>query len=440
MNTTRLLAALLAVSLAGHAVFLLHASRSNPSSSAVNPSLKKSASATTRSPFGRGDYSSQTAVELSRALSAGTLADFRELLEAAGVEPKLRRELLQVALQHRYQSRYQALDLDFHERMLREWWRNPTTDDDLPPAEIRRRQEESLALSKSFNAELASLVGDPAELLDGSDDIWLARRFSGLPPEKAKALRRIELDYQELEHEIHARAGSFLLPSDQEKLRLLKEEQERDIDALLTPKDRVEWELRASSTAHTARDYATRYKASEEEYRRIFALQKTFDEAFEFDPFTPATGSQVDWNARAEAQKALDDGIRAIVGDERYLAAQREHDQDFTLARAAVERLGLPPEIAERLGALRSPAAAESRRIAADPKLNPEEKKASLARLAADSRAELERSLGPEAAAVYLERGGMGWLKTLESGSAVDHADSADPDTGTPAPPLISID
>jgi hypothetical protein len=364
---------------------------------------------------------------LSRSLSAANLAEFRALLEAAGVAPSLRRELLQVALSHHYAERFRENMLPYGELMRREWWRDPAMEDYHPAGiSAKRRQEDSLALSKQFNADLSELLGEDLLALDLEDpnNGWIARRFSGLPKEKAAALHRIERDYQELEQEVHARSGNFSLPADEEKLRLLKEEREQDIAALLTPEERAEWDLRASPTADRARSHSTRYRATEEEYRRIYALQKTFDETF--DNESSDGSGDPDWKARQEAEKALQAGIRAIVGEERHAEALRRQSSDYSLAEAAVERLALPANTPDLVYSLREPTADASRRISADPKLTPEEKKAALARLAAETRAKLEATLGKEASATYLQRGGMGWLSSLDQGVPVQF----DPESG----------
>jgi hypothetical protein len=427
---TRLVAslvALLALSLAGNIVLLFRAG----TASAVRRDEIMSATTTARD-ADVDSSSPEAAAALSRAFAADDLRAFRSLLEAAGVEPRLRRQLLQVALSHRYEARFRDTVFPYGELMRRDWWRDPVMEEYHPAGlAAKRREEESLALAKRFHAELAELLGEDLQRLDleDPDNGWLARRFSGLPKDKAEALHRIERDYQELTQEIQARAGAFLLPSDTEKLRLLKEEQERDIAALLSPEERAEWELRASPTADRARHHATRYRATEEEYRRIYALQKTFDDAFDFDPFTHEERPELDWRDRHEAEKSLHAAIRAIVGDERHAEALRRQSLDFTLATAAASRLGLPADTAERLYALRHPAATRSQQIAQDPSLTPAEKNAALARLAADTRDQLRGTLGDEAASAYLERGGMGWLRSLDQGVPIQF----DPDNGSHA-------
>lgn len=426
------LAVLLVVSVVGNVVLLLRSQRSAPP--APGPARSAPATPAAREAAPVAAPSPEAAAALSRAFAADDLRDFRALLEAAGLEPALRRKLLQLALTHRYEARFRDAAFPYGELMRREWWRDPAMEEYHPGGlAAKRREEESLALSKQFNAELAELLGEDLQSLDleDPDNGWLARRFSGLPKDKAAALHRIERDYQELTQEIHARAGAFLLPSDEEKLRLLKQEQESDIADLLTPEERAEWELRASPTADRARNHATRYRATEEEYRRIYALQKTFDEAFAFDPFAPAGDRpEQDWRARMEAEKTLQAAIRAIVGDQRHAEALRRQSADFTLAEAAATRLGLPADTADRLYSLRQPVAARSQHIARDPNLAPAEKNAALARLAADTRDQLRRTLGAEAADAYLERGGMGWLRSLDQGVPVQF----DPDNDSYGP------
>jgi hypothetical protein len=258
---------------------------------------------------------------------------------------------------------------------------------------------------------------DP-DAFDPGRQTWIARQYGNLPREKAEALYRIGRDYDALENELRNEIGPFELPEDQEKLRLLETERERDIAALLTPEERAAWDLRNSETASQLRYRMTQLDASEDEYRRIYALQKAFDAEFAPDKASPGPEGAADdfWHRREAAEAELEAQIRALVGEERYAAAALENDSDYTTARTAAERLGLPPDAATRIVALREPAAAESSRIASDPSLSPEQKNAALARIAADIRAQVVRTLGPAAAEAYFKRGAMNWLEGLEHG------------------------
>jgi hypothetical protein len=372
------------------------------------------------SPAGPAQFASHDGLAASSALSSG-LAEgdpraLRDLLDAAGVDPKLRRQLVLTMLMHRYEARFRSLyQPEGPDPAV--WWRDPDPEPFRMGAAQVERMEAGRRLQEELQAEAALLLGERTDSLDLAENPWFARQYAGLPSEKAEALHRLQLDYQELEQQIRMEAGSFELPADQEKLRLLREEREKDLNALLSPEERAAWELRASPTADRTRSLATRYRASEDEYHRIFALQQAFDAEFERDEFTSLPNDGSSWARRETARKRLELELRAIVGEERYLAAQRESDSDFVLARAAADRLGLPPAVATEVHGLRAPVAAESGRIASDARLNPNEKRAALAQLAVDTRERVAQALGAEAADAFFRRGGMSWLETVERGS-----------------------
>lgn len=444
MNRPRLLAALLGASLLGNIVLLVRPGGPAPSSAEA----AKPPAAPSENPAGTstGAPPLPSAQELGAALSTADPAAFRDMLEAAGVDPKLRESLLHTLLQHRYADRFRAVFPDAMEAARAEWWRSPDYRDWSSPAQVER-QRAARRLQQEFGAELARLTGEDPRALDLEENPWLARQYDGLPRAKAEALHRLLGDYQEMEQDIHSESAGFTLPSDEEKLRLLNAERERDIAALLTPEERAAWDLRASPTADRARGLATQYRATEEEYRRLYALQRAFDERF--DPGrNPHEDAPVDWESQRDAQRELESRIRTLVGDERYLAARRENDPDYAQARAAAERIGLPADTAAAVYSLREPVAEASGRIAADAALSPAQKREALARLAADTRAQVSRALGPTAAGLYFKRGGMRWLEELGRGSRLELDEDGDtrlsaiagvePD---PAPaPIIRLD
>ncbi len=438
MSTTRLLAALLAVSLAGHAAWLLREHRGGAA-----PATARTGHAAAPGP--PSDPGTAPARESSAAL-APDLDDperFHRRLVEAGVAPKLRRELIRLVLQHRREPRFRALyPENGYEAATGTWWRE-NDGSRLTPAEQLARQRAFRDLEREVQAELARITGEDGRAIELAEDPWLARQFGGLPPEKAAALHRLQTDYQEMEQDIYLEAQNFQLPADVERLRLLREERERDIDALLTPEERARWELRASPTAERARHLATRFQASEEEYRALFALQQAFDAEFESDDGL-SEPTRLDWQRHRAAQSELDAAVRALVGEERFLAANRETDHHYQLARFAAARLGLPPETAERIHDLRAPAAAESQRIVRDAALGETQKREALARLVVSARAAIERELGPEGAKVFADRGGLAWLGPLSHGVAVQidnegHVRPYEGPTGSVASPAPTV-
>ncbi len=415
---TRLLAPLLAVSLLGNVALFVFAARSRPPASASAPA--STATTPSAAPGRSGPAKTNAApaaspeavAALSRALAAPTLDEFRDLIDAAGVTPKLRRELLRLLLQDRQSERAHAIYTDKAEIAQTPWWRDPDYRALNAPALQRERQRAGRELQREFDAELTRLLGIDTAELDFEDNPWLARQVAGLPADKARALHKIQQDYNELEWQISADAGDFQLPSDREKLELLRLERERDIAALLTPEERAAWELRTSPAADYARSLATRYHASEEEYMRLYELIKNRETQENLDPGQ-------DWRRYQSLNDEHLRKVREIIGDERFRAGQREADPDFSLARSAADRLGLPESTAADLYARRESTAIESQKIVKDSSLTPQEKREALARLATQARDHVERVLGAEAAQAYFEQRSMGWLDQLTSGSAV---------------------
>ncbi len=413
MNPTRPLAALLALSLAGHAAWLLRERRLRADAApapASSPGSPAAMSATVAPP----------ANDIAAALAPGLEdpeAFYRRLAEA-GVGRKLRRELLHLVLQYRNEARLRAIYPEANDGSDGgAWWRTPDWNR-LKSGELQARQKAVRELQAEIQTELARITGEDHRVVEVTDNPWLARQYAGLPPAKAAALHRLQNDYLEMEQDFLAETQNFQLPADRERLRLLRAERERDIAALLTPEERAAWELRASPTADRARGLATLYRATEEEYRELYSLQKAFDADFPFDDGL-SEPTRLDWQRHNAAEGELDSAIRALVGEERFLAAKRETDHHYQLARFAADRLGLPPETAERIHDLRTPAAAESQRIVRDPALGETQKREALARLVDSTRAAVERELGPEGAKVFADRGGLAWLGPLSQGVAV---------------------
>jgi hypothetical protein len=121
-------------------------------------------------------------------------------------------------------------------------------------------------------------------------------------------------------------AGSVQLASDCEKLALLKAERERDIASLLTPAEFAEYEMRTSNSAALLRARYGDAISSEEDFRKLYALPKGFDEKY------PAPSGRITPESvqeRVQARRQLPAAQRSAVGEETYAAMQRAADLDL---------------------------------------------------------------------------------------------------------------
>ena len=395
MKPTTLL--LIASLLANVALVTLVATRSAAPSATPGPNPTK--------PERPSAGSARTDDALRAALISGTQKD----LEAAGLSPELAREL---SLGRSFSRVVARLRTEKAAQSDGRWWRSGGNQSQSREGQLLRQRELSDALAAAF--------GDDAGLFVslGSTD-----KNSFLPPAKREALRRITQDYDEMMAKFSA--GGVQLASDKEKLKLLRAERERDIAALLSPEELLAFEMRTSPTAATVKSRYGEGIQTEDDYRKIYALQKAFDEKSPLEALsgriTPET-----MRARAEAQKQLQDDIRAALGESAYAGLRRATDPDLRTVDSLVARLNLPPATTDQVALARESFAAASQRISADTAVPLAQRRAQIQELGTRARSEIQKTLGTEAAEAYAQR--SPWMGMLQNGLAY----STTPRPGSP--------
>jgi hypothetical protein len=355
--------------------------------------------------------------DLVAALNADDPAVLRDILREAGFSDDMVRSLVQMRIWKRYETRYKALQPK--PDPSKPWWKDDSRQNGWFGNMSKAQRAEMRQIQKDQRAEMERVLG-PNKNNNGWGG-WQDPRMSFLSSEKRQQLQQVQQDYQELMSDVQQDMQGFTLPSDREKLRYLQEEQKHDIEALMTPEERQAYDLRMSSTAQQLRWQMTKFDATEEEYLKIFPLQKTFDDKYNTnDPY----GGYVErdqgfWKARQEADKQLKEQIKSVIGDERYNDYLRSQDNDYQQLQAATRRLELPADTPSRVYALRDEVAAGAKQIADNANLSDEQKKASFAALAANTRAQVTSALGTEAAEAYFKNNGMRWLNEIEKGNVV---------------------
>ena len=363
-----------------------------------------------------------SAAALRAALASGDAA----ALQAAGLAPDLAREVaLSRSLSRVFEKIHAAqgaTSADGH------WWRSQN------PGGLSREQQ--LLLRREFTAALTASFGDDLGLFSSAAD---AGKFNFLSPAKRAALRNITEDYDEMMAKFGA--NDLQLASDKEKLKLLRAERDRDIAALLTPAELADYELRTSPSAATVRSRYGAALASEDDFKKIYALQKAFDEKF---PAVALSGNipPETLRGRADAQRQLQDDIRSALGDDRYAALRRANDTELRTLDSLVSRLGLPADTTDRVATARETYAAESQRINADPALALPDRRAQLQALGTKARTELASTLGTEVADAFAPR--AAWIGLLQNGlafstSAVANTPGSLSLSGGPAPSVFPI-
>jgi hypothetical protein len=382
---------LFTVSVAANLGLLVWGLRSKPPAPPASPAPAM------KSPASAGD----AAAALRAALVSGDTA----ALAAAGVPPDAIRAFTIGRAFDVYQGRMRALRPVKDDR----YWRTPVVDF----AQARERRLAESKAEQDFSEAVRTTYGENYESLFNGGNQALA----ALPPEKRERMRQIERDYAEMEQLINADKGSGIqLPSDRDRLKLLSEEKERDIAALLTPAERELIALRdpnSWSTAGTVRWLFGDVLKTEEEYKRVFALQKAFDERF---PYEDGPQEPAQREPRLAAERKLMEDMRVALGPERWAEAERASDPDASIVDQLTRRLNLDPKVTDTVLALRTRYADESIRINSNLALSFDERSAQIKALAATAEADITATLGPGGGAAFMQN--TSWVRWMRNGQA----------------------
>lgn len=215
----------------------------------------------------------------------------------------------------------EALDIRLGAKRERDYWEG------IPRAESRQAVQEGWRLVREMTELIydSSLAGDPGPL----------------PPEKMAAIRQVAGDYAFMHRQFDPLGVGISLPEDYEVREKLLAEQRRDIEALLTPDELLEYEMRFSRSANRVRSSFSDIELTEEEFRALVRLQQEHDKAEPiFNPYPDDETGQ----RRMEASERLQLELQALLDEERYQQYRRNCRGEYQELLRLGDRLNLPYE------------------------------------------------------------------------------------------------
>jgi hypothetical protein len=204
----------------------------------------------------------------------------------------------------------------------------------------------------------------------------------------------------------------MLLDEDQEQLRQIEKQREAELAQVLSPEELEEYQLRNSSTANSMRAQMTGFQPSEEEFRRIFRIQKVFDNEFAsaFD-VTDDTQAEVKARAQQEAQNALNDEVKKILGDKRFTEYQRAQDPDYRTLVQVADRFELSRDVANRVYGMKQEAERQKVALESNANLSDDQRRSALAAIARETQRSVAEAMGNVFKSYYKSAGG--WIQNL---------------------------
>ena len=178
-------------------------------------------------------------------------------------------------------------------------------------------------------------------------------------------------------------------------MRQVREQREAALRSLLTPAEREQYDLWMSPTAEALRHDFYGMEASEEEFQAVYALRRTFDEAWPADSIDTQDPKATEaWGA---ALLQLEDRVKEALGEERFSMYQRGQDGRFHDLNVTASRFSLPREKAAEAYEYLRISAAEKSRVLENGALTPEQQSEVAGKIDAETQRALQELLGPGA-------------------------------------------
>jgi hypothetical protein len=267
-------------------------------------------------------------------------------------------------------------------------------------------------LGSDVEGEYRRSIGD-AELLQEE----LSLGF--LPEAKRAQVNEIIERYKTLEQEIQQRtSGGALSMKDRTELKRVRDQRQAELAQLLTPQELEEYELRNSSSASALRNRFASVPLTEDQFRQIFRMQKSFDDEFG----SPGAGfSKLDrggMEKRMTAQRQLDEGVKSVLGDSVYEDYRRNQDLAYRGLMDVARDYSLSADTVNKVYEMKKAVDESVRKLIADTTMPRDERMTALQGIAQETEKAMLATLGQQAFDAYKQNGGF-WVPNANGGSFV---------------------
>ncbi|MGV3757481.1 MAG: hypothetical protein ACO1QS_19040 [Verrucomicrobiota bacterium] len=203
-------------------------------------------------------------------------------------------------------------------------------------------------------------------------------------------------------------------PDEQDRKNLMaaQKEYEGTLEKMLSPQEFEQYQLRLSQTSMMMRMELDGFTPSEQEFKDIFKLRKSFDDE-NGGMFGMMDQSKEGREKYQAAQKELNDQIKSTLGEARYADYEREKDYQYKGVSKFVQRQNLPKEAAVKVWDAKKAAEAEASKVRNNSSLNQEQKNAALQGIQQATENNLQATLGADAYGSFKSSQTGSWINNL---------------------------
>ena len=272
-------------------------------------------------------------------------------------------------------------------------------------------REKNEVLGELFNPSGLAAINRPGPLARARSQAKSGYAMDFIPDEETKAqLNTLEQEYGSQLLKKMAQGASDA--QDMAEIRQLRQDRDSSIATMLTPEQKMEYDLRKSPTAANMRLQMDGFDPSEDEFRDIFGARKAFDDEHGVVP--GASISAGDMEARQFAEQEMNNQIHDSLGDDRYQDYLRQTDYDYKSIAKITERQGLGENISAQVYDMKGGAEELAREIRMNTGLSIEERQMQLGQIRNVTSRSIESLIGGQGAvALQGQAGGRNWLNNL---------------------------
>lgn len=277
------------------------------------------------------------------------------------------------------------------------------------PADPERTEKER-ALNKEKRFLLTELLGSAPEekpdLLAGVAS-QLDAMFDFLPTEKRSKVMELMQDMQTKMQKAMENGAP-----DPEDMRKVMKDIETEIGRVLTPEELLDYNLRFSTTATMMRFQLSGFEPNEQEFLELYKKRKAYDD--EFGESFAAVNHKGEEKAKQDAaKKALEESVKAQLGDERYADYKRSEDFAYQAMFRAASREGLGKDAAVKAFNMKKAAEDQATAIRTDKSLSSDQRIAALRGIRDETERSVKGVLGEKGFTSYERNNGAYWLKGI---------------------------
>lgn len=282
---------------------------------------------------------------------------------------------------------------------------------DVDPREAFRKRREIDRRKQEIIRELVNADLFRERMKTSGEEDYYERRLGFLPDGKRTQVREVLEKFDEAERRIQDKEGlepGPLSGLDRSKLRLLREQRDGAITALMSTEEKRQYDVWLSPTANEVRHGLYGMDATEQEFQAIYQARKAFEDQWGHrDPdLLDATTRQ----SLEEARGDMEGQIEQSLGPERYALYQRGRDDDFHVLSALATQFKLPREKAAEVYGYKVVANGYREQVRANPDLTAEQRQAAMRDIAEETRKTVAAVLGPRAFSQLVRTGQARWL------------------------------